>query len=227
MESIVGRLKNIASMQQFFVSPSGAAEDPSRSPLCAPVTAHPGGSFYGGRETKDERRGTKDGDTSFVTASPCHLPLQGKALRGDEGRGTKDGGRRTEDEGRRTKDGGTSFVTASPCHLPLQGKALRGDVGRGTGDEGRGHLIRHGFAVPPSPPGEGFTRRRRTRDGGRAHGCAPLRVQAHPRPLFPVPFAPYSLQRRTLCAAEVQSRASAVSESSRPGLRRTVKSMAQ
>ena len=91
MESIVGRLKNIASMQQFFVSPSGAAEDPSRSPLCAPVTAHPGGSFYGGRETKDERRGTKDGDTSFVTASPCHLPLQGKALRGDEGRGTGDG----------------------------------------------------------------------------------------------------------------------------------------
>ena len=74
-----------------------------------------------------------------------------------------------------TRGGDTSSVTASPCHLPLKGKAFGGGPPRASAPTGGkraippaalppppftqgrlGHLIRHGFAVPPSPQGEGL-----------------------------------------------------------------------
>ena len=129
--------------------------------------------------------------------------------------------------GRGTKDGETDSSTPLRSAQNDDGEVAHTVRRCGTKDEGRGRGTdsstplrsaqndKMGHAVHPDE------------DGGRGTGarvCAPTGAGASSSP---VPFAPYSLQRRTLCAAEVQSRASAVSESSRPGLRRIVKSMAQ
>ena len=70
-----------------------------------------------GADEVDSRQGaafdealSASGPTSSVTASPCHLPLKGKAEVA------------TSDEAL-SASGSTSSVTAAPCHLPLKGKA--------------------------------------------------------------------------------------------------------